>query len=817
MDAQDKIIQFKDIEQLENAILEDTLSKSVLARRYSVRFIMLDNFETFRELSTFLYSKGIQPVNLEDLIKEDEPDEWITVDMLKNVVKQCHESTLITPFSELVRFYDENRFRGFFNEISLYECHGYPNIRIYLPIIGLENRFTDFLRHFGRIQESAPIWMCNTGKQTVKVYLTKFTEPKINTKKDTCVLPNLREWLRFWKTTAPKEKVICQSMPLFAYYKYSKPDNIFAFSKIANAYDFISNFLEINIPIEYNKDEEVYWTELLSCISKYGHSTFNFTEFIKQHFNKVSFGPSDALEAWGNPDSTKFDRWILKAYLETSEELRDKPYFSLCLNEIKEYDSPENLFISLSDRIFYSSQFSQQQILKYAKERREDMNSQRSLFHDIVPSASQEWIKEQITDKVKKQHNLTEAISLCTGCFDFEKVLFLGWYSNHDNNGFRFNQLQEFYPELSNYLKVQNPKNLPSSQTWAIDYLRCYREARIKDKITDDIMNYISQYNANAETFYNWYHSFKNEHELLAMAENDDVFKPDIIYWIDGLGAEYFSAVKYFITSEHSSLNIVYSEIGRADIPSSTNLNRFEGDNVIHWLDMDEKGHDSHAYKPYQTLIEEIEIVKSLIHKIINDNRAHNCTIAIVSDHGMTALSRKVKSKKYNDAEHEGRFLKVNGNEGENDKYYIFHTNESDGCRYKVALTHASIGKLPVHEVHGGCTPEEILVPFFILSNKSIETHEFKINLVNDRVAVSNATVTVEIMPEPTSVEMTFENQKYEMKRTGTQWSAVVKNAKEGSYKFTVCPSGGYNKELEIEFYGIGFGSSDINDMFDIS
>lgn len=815
MDAQDKIIEFNNLNDLQKAIAEDAITNDVLARRYPIRFIILDNFKTFTDVTTFLLSKNVRPINLEDLISEEDPDEWITVDMIKGVIKNCKESSLITPFSELVRFYDDKRFRGFFNEVNLFECKKYPNIRIYLPIIGLENRFTDFLRHFGRIQESAPIWKYNTGKQTVNVFLTKLTEFKIPQKKDTCVLHNLREWLKFWKTTAPKDKVICQSKPLFAYDKYARPDNIFIFNKISNAYDFIVNFYELNIPIVYKQEEEEFWKVLLSYISNWKKKNFNFTEFIKEHFNKISFGPSEALETWGSKSSSKFDRWILKGFLESSQEIAGKPYFSLCLSEIQEFDKPENLFVAIAERIFYGSGFSDQQKLQFAKERRDDMRSEKALFRSNVPQKSQEWIKDKIIEKVKAQSNLSVAINLCTGCFDFEKNLFLGWYANHETNGFSFNELQEYYPDLSNYLKAQKPINLPSNQSWAIDYMRVYRDAKVKDKLTDGVLKTISEKNCDANHFYEWYHSFKNEHELLAMSENDERLRPDCVYWLDGLGAEYFSAVRYFVLAEHSNLKIIYSEIGRADIPSSTDLNRFEGENVHHELALDEKGHDSHFYKPFQTLIEELDIIRGLIHKIINDNRTRPCTIAIVSDHGMTAISRKAKSKKYNDAEHEGRFIRVQGTKGENDKDYIFHTNETNGQLYKIALNHSSIGKAPVHEVHGGCTPEEVLVPFFILSNKKDEVQDYKVTLVSDKVAVSEGKITVEIMPEPTSVQLTYNSKQYEMKRNGTQWSAIVDNPTEGVHKFTILPEGGYNKELEIEFYGIGFSNSDIDNLFD--
>jgi hypothetical protein len=63
------------------------------------------------------------------------------------------------------------------------------------------------------------------------------------------------------------------------------------------------------------------------------------------------------------------------------------------------------------------------------------------------------------------------------------------------------------------------------------------------------------------------------------------------------------------------------------------------------------------------------------------------------------------------------------------DSDYIRHKNGEDN--FKVALTHASLNSKPVREVHGGCTPEEILAPFIIISNakekvKSVTKHVAK-------------------------------------------------------------------------------------------
>ena len=53
---------------------------------------------------------------------------------------------------------------------------------------------------------------------------------------------------------------------------------------------------------------------------------------------------------------------------------------------------------------------------------------------------------------------------------------------------------------------------------------------------------------------------------------------------------------------------------------------------------------------------------------------------------------------------------------------YVRHKN------FKVALTHASLNKKPVREVHGGCTPEEILVPFILISNKKEDVKRVSTN-----------------------------------------------------------------------------------------
>ena len=149
IDTSDKIKVFDSFEGLETEIVNDMKSNDMLAQRYAVRFIMLNNFDELKKLAKLMAKFDVESLDLEELIEED--DEWITKDMLRNALIACKTSTFVTPFSEVVRFYNDDDFRGFFNDIMLMEDVRNPQKRIYVPLIGLQNRFTDVLNHFARI------------------------------------------------------------------------------------------------------------------------------------------------------------------------------------------------------------------------------------------------------------------------------------------------------------------------------------------------------------------------------------------------------------------------------------------------------------------------------------------------------------------------------------------------------------------------------------------------------------------------------------------------------------------------------------------
>lgn len=684
MKAAEKIKSFASVIELLEEIKKDSLSIAVLNRRYAVRFIMLDNFNLYQDFIKEMTRSDIQMFNLEQLLDSNDKDSWITTDTLVNAIKNLKGKVVVSPFSEIVRFYKNDKFKALFEGMSLMEFSD-TTTRIYIPLIGLKHRFENFLNTFSRIEESQPVWAVYCAEsQPVEVDLIPTNFPcsdSIN------CLKTVSDWLVFWKTHAPTERILCSSDTINTYSKYSQPDNIFDIKPIETAFEFITQFLKIQIDIEYKVSDEYFWIQLLSLIDCKKGNVFSFKSFVEEHFNVHKLTIKDLLNKWTLPDTTEFDRWLLKHYY--LQFISDNEYLNGIMLDCVDYSSLR-LFREIALSIFADTS-NQNQI------------SQRNTLLNLItqqcklPESDLSEMKELIMDIAKTDTN--KAISLCSGRFDFEKELFIGWYKV---GKFSFSELQNTYPNFAAYM---NDLKLDS---WANVYIQAYKNAKIEDKYTDEIKSVIANINANENSFFKWYNSNELElsNELLAKE------KPDKVYWIDGLGIEYLSLIKEIISK--SNFQIEKLKIAKTGIPSSTDHNKFE--NVVKIDDLDSYIHNN-LYQYPQTICREIEIVKEIFNKILTQST--ETTIAIVSDHGLSALSRLVDSKKYaTKASHEGRYIRIDSKETIEDTDYIRHINGMDN--FKVALTHASLNTKPVREVHGGCTPEEILVPFIFISNKKI-------------------------------------------------------------------------------------------------
>ena len=143
-----------------------------------------------------------------------------------------------------------------------------------------------------------------------------------------------------------------------------------------------------------------------------------------------------------------------------------------------------------------------------------------------------------------------------------------------------------------------------------------------------------------------------------------------------------------------------------------------------------------------------------------------NDKVGIVSDHGFSFLCLKdfgnFKRLDLPDAEHEGRCMWIDEVDYKDDEYFIVWNVDEGNCRGRktlVALRHISLNNTPYREVHGGATPEEVLVPYIVIETKKDEI-KYKIEPINSEVWITTPVVQLKIYPQPLYIPEAFLNEQ---------------------------------------------------------
>ena len=743
----DKIKEYEDLDGLISEIKSDKNTCDILSRRYPARLIFLQKFETFRLLIERLALINIDIYHIEkDLPK---PDGWITKDSLIDTLLDIKNDTAIVPFSEIVRFYSESDFRNFFNQLLLIENSSDLSKRIYLPLIGIEERFEkEFFQSFSRKEESAPFWkISKETPNSIKVFLS--INNTIGNIGDYEVIPNAEEWLKFWKKKSPCD-VICFAKPLNLFYKNTLPDTIFTIEQFNNPKNLVEKIFNKEIPIQFVDQEIKYWEKLTSLITV-DYTTF--IDFVKKYFKITTLNIYEILDVWLKTEDS-FEKWLLNHYI-ISQKCLEQKYIYNVFSSLSDY-SDHTLLKTLYQKI-YSIEINQDCI--------NDRLKLITQFSKHKPILLCDEVVFELNIQIRALTDYNLALSLTTGFFPFEKIFLFELIAN--NKIFDSELLTQRFPDISNYLSTNTFDEIEKGHEWIYEYLTEYKKSKLTDNITDRLRAIVSNLNQEETSFYNWYHSFKSIHSIIYSN------KVDKLIWIDAIGIEWVAFIENYLNQNKKELSFVKKLIGVANLPSSTEHNRFKDSK--HIQDFDIFIH-SNPYSYPVSIINEFNEIKRIIDT--NLSLDSDQTIAIVSDHGLTALSRLVDSKKYGkDDSHEGRFIEVKGKDYGQDSDYLYTKSEVDNKHYFVALKHNSLGKKPIREVHGGCTPEEVLVPLIIISNKKdFSQVEYSIFVEKTDISKKEPIIFIDITPKPVSAnfEIAGKTKKLNFNNSTNKWEASI-------------------------------------------
>lgn len=718
--------------------------------RYPIRFVLFDNFDDSFEFVQQIQSEYKCIVkSVEEWISNDFDDILITHSLLAENIKSYISSvdgqdTVITPFSELARFYNNTTSIEFYSLISTIKSIE-SNIlgfgrkqRVYIPIVGLEGKMAQFHN-----DPQINIWYLKSSeyKSNYKFILTQsvYGVKGIESKFTYC--RNVRDWLKLWKSESVRSEIISTSTSLYINAENAQPDNAFTFCRCSNVSEFLKYGINLDIEIPYDKEEDIHWKRLASEIDC---SNFNYDRFVNNYFRISELADSYVfLKTWFDYNS-EFERWLLKNYYLT--KFCGEGYICKVLRECR----------TLSNVEFFSNVllciFSLEDSSVYIDERFDCLEfASRNKFEVAIPEDTQNYLVSKILETAEK-YGYQAAGTYFSPLTKAEKELAFDWWRNSQ---ITLDGLNKFFPDLVSYL---GNSSMDFDQSWLNEYFIAYKQAKTKNEYSADIRNYINTYNRNITEFNSWYQDFKTTKTVLFNRSDIEVY-----YWIDGLGVEWIPFIVDLISSynrEQIYLNELH--IARSFLPSTTEENKKSLKDLCVDLkkvgDLDEHAHSvKNTYPEY--IIDEFEIVKKAVREIISNFSGKK--IAIVSDHGLTALSQLCEGLNLAgvDSDHHGRVAKCqNKTTSSND--YIIIENNSTLC----ALNHKSLcGKIRIGQsAHGGCTPEEVLVPIFIVSN-SKNVVNWKATLLTREVMLASSSLEYKIigLSQVANIQLVYNGKSY--------------------------------------------------------
>lgn len=702
---------FVNIEELFTAIAADKKfggANSSTANRFPVRFVLFDNFRDSYDFISRMSDLDIDVQSVDKWMSPQYNDMFISRIELANHIAKYIESidgkdSVIAPFSELARFYDNIELKEFDALITTLKAIQSSNIsytrhqRVYIVVVGQYGKVSNFEND---AQMFALHLKSDDRQLNYRLVLSNGTDYGVRNLGDKyTVVHNLKEWLYLWrKGTNITNTIISTSPSIYAYEQNALPDNAFNFDKCENVYKFLTLGLGLSFGnVKYKASDDVFWRILAAKIDI---TRFAFDKFINEYFHLFELKDyKDFIKAWRDTEDS-FDKWLLVTYY--LNKFGDD-YLSIALRNCQVYQDKE-----LFEQILLSI-FDTDNLTAYIQNR---IDLFRLLRYKGAPSQETQDLLEAWLNKVAIDIGYKSASSILTSYTNIEKEIAIKWFGEGHISVY---DIRDTFPDFYCYLQ---DNVLPiDSQSWIEGYIEKYKKAKFANKYDQDIRDTLRVRSDNELDFNKWYQDFKTVRTILADRSDIDVF-----YWIDGLGVDWIPVVRSII--EQEKVNGIYLNeliVGKALLPTTTSINKADleklvPDNLIKIGDLDNLAHKTNNRYP-EYIIDEFDTIKKTIHTIIDAYAGKK--IAIISDHGMTYLSQYCPGLNLVgfDSDHHGRLAKKKGGSISPDDKYII-ADKDVAC----SLSHASLcGKVPIGQgAHGGATPEEVLVPIFIISNQEI-------------------------------------------------------------------------------------------------
>lgn len=794
--------QFQGIDALFRAIETDQHAYSPGAQRYPVRFIFLNSFQALRRLIAYFSRTQIPIIQLSTHLPHD--DGWLTVDDLLHLITPLEDNTAIVPLSELLRFFPDTDFIALATSLcELEQINQYQPKRLYLPLVGIKWRFENLVwSTFHRKDQWAPIWSLEEpAQEKIHIYqLVEYSGLQLTQPPPGFIsIRNTTDWLNLWKQEN-LHVILCQSDSMAYLYHNFLPDALFQPEKILTPQDYLEKMLGLQMPITYQPGEQLFWETLIEQENHHLHDkTFiDFEHVLNAHFNIQNFRaiPKERLFALWFQHPETYSRWLLTYWIQTNSALQNS-YLAQVMANVTLYSDDE--FMTHVWLTIFQEEHPDNVIFQERKNYLNVLHHTYKLpIHQLETKIAQKI--PQLADK-----SLAQQAHYLTNLSEAERKYLLEIFRQQPiaEVSEYLDIMRTVYPELYFYLQWSAMQTSDPLEPWCVEYFSEYTLSKARHQKTDRLTALLHEKNHAADSFYAWYYQIKRY----------PIPEETPVVWIDALGAEWLPLLEYLINSLGKAKNkhVQKKYLTPVNLPSVTSCNRFE--HAVHVTEFDEFIHRQESpYRFPETLMKQFDLLTSLVKKHVIERTEER--IVVVSDHGFTFLAQKEfgNSKTYNfsGADHEGRCMWTD-HDYQHDAEFLCHTvdtNDNPEKNVLVALKHTSLYNTPAREVHGGATPEEVLVPYLLIS-KIDDRIIYHVTLLTSELSVRNPEIIVAISPMPPSNPLLlWKGKEIKLVRKDSSWKAILQGFKAGEYQFEL-QVGEQHFDLVVTIKG-GFKEKDL-------
>lgn len=741
--------------------------QEAVASRFPCRAIMVKNIKQYCELLSALKKiSDIRTIQVSELFSN--ADVMPRFENLKAPQYQ-NQWVILTGVSEYLRLFSKKeQTDGRFASLWSYQAPASSKGRIIIPLWGCEAQWFDNTLNFnGDLRQQDFYYDCSDAdepEQTMKLMILSGAFEKYVSKLDALqgeLKIGLQDWFDYWTDPSVDEENFvlltkrCNSV-------VTTNGNV-AIHVITDTLTFIKEYM----PGAEILTENNCTADMQSILLDYSLKGMTLDAALLKILNVSIFSGVDIMGRWKSMSASH--RKFVELWLNMHS---DGSYTNHCFRNIRHISE-------ISDAIML-------EIFNVRQDKPEWIDEYRQLMAVMAIEPNDRFFEE--LDKIPVYET---RLDFMIGNSKKERIYLIRmvgkWMKSDYEQVSSSEKLCQIYPELFFYLS----HSVHQKDVDLKEYLARYKAHKLENTLPTDEDVYFAGFHTDV---------YDNRYSVLA----DNIDGDTIILWIDALGAEWLPLLCWTI-KEHCDGTIVSTSVGQAALPTETCYNDLWSrmDTPYSKLDkLDKLAHKGVVDEPdYYACIEEQLSFVAGAHKHITDLLKKHHRVIITGDHGTSRLAARFfhvrdgfSAPKDTTVCSHGRYCKSADDTG----YAMPNTRvfkRSDGMQYVVFTNYdhfkqsgfaagADDDNAIYGEVHGGATPEEMLVPIIVIDSNfemplsaTWEKNGVKIMMKKARLSLAfNKPV------QKLQVKVAGIDAEVSPSDGGKRWSVVVPGIKQGTY-----------------------------------